>query len=156
MLKFVNYSVVFQEVPNEVSLAINLSACPNHCQGCHSPYLQEDIGEVLDESVLQSLLDKYQNSVTCICFMGGDGDAKSVELFSNFIKDKSKHKLKTAWYSGKPQLPKGCRLSSFDYIKLGPYIPEYGGLDKPTTNQRFYKIEDDQLIDKTSFFTRSK
>ena len=26
----------------------------------------------------------------------------------------------------------------FDYIKVGPYIEEYGPIDKKTTNQRFY------------------
>ena len=44
MLKYVNSSVVFQEIPDEVTLAINISNCPCHCPGCHSKYLWEDIG----------------------------------------------------------------------------------------------------------------
>lgn len=31
-------------------------------------------------------------------------------------------------------------LSVLDYIKLGPYKKDLGGLDNPNTNQRFYKI----------------
>ncbi len=152
MLKFVNYNIVFQEVPNEVSLAINLSGCPNNCQGCHSPYLQEDIGTVLDKSSLQELLNKYQSSITCVCFMGGDNDAQSVENLSQFVKTQSDNKLKTAWYSGKPKLPEKCKLSAFDFVKLGPYMEQYGPLDVPSTNQRFYKLENGEMEDCTSLF----
>ena len=39
MLKYVNTGVVFQEIPDEVTLAINISNCPCHCPGCHSHYV---------------------------------------------------------------------------------------------------------------------
>ena len=52
MLKYVGYDIVFQEIPDQVTLAINLSLCPNHCVGCHSPYLRNDVGNVLDEKAL--------------------------------------------------------------------------------------------------------
>ena len=32
-------------------------------------------------------------------------------------------------------------LALLDYLKLGPYDERFGGLDSPTTNQRFYRIE---------------
>ena len=48
MLKYVNTGIVFQEIPDEVTLAINISNCPCHCPGCHSHYLWEDIGLPLD------------------------------------------------------------------------------------------------------------
>ena len=38
MLKYANFDIVFQEVPDEVTLAINISNCPNQCVGCHSKY----------------------------------------------------------------------------------------------------------------------
>ena len=47
MLTYVNHDIVFQEFPDEVTLAINLSRCPNRCPGCHSPYLQQEEGEEL-------------------------------------------------------------------------------------------------------------
>ena len=40
MLKYYNYDIVFQEYPDEVTLAINLTMCPNRCVGCHSAYLR--------------------------------------------------------------------------------------------------------------------
>ena len=39
MLKYVNCGIVFQEIPDEVTLSINISNCPCHCPGCHSNYL---------------------------------------------------------------------------------------------------------------------
>lgn len=71
MLKYVDYDILFQEIPDEVTLAINLSRCPYRCKGCHSPQLQSDIGEELNEEALLRLLQRYGKSVTCICFMGG-------------------------------------------------------------------------------------
>ena len=47
MLKYVNTGVVFQEIPDEVTLAINISNCPCRCPGCHSHYLWEDIGTLM-------------------------------------------------------------------------------------------------------------
>ena len=47
MLKYANFDIVFQEVPEEVTLAINISNCPNQCPGCHSKnvdYLTRVIG----------------------------------------------------------------------------------------------------------------
>ena len=47
MIKYVNTEVVFQEIPDETTLAINISGCPCHCPGCHSSYLWEDVGTPL-------------------------------------------------------------------------------------------------------------
>ena len=49
MLKYVNHDIVFQEFPDEVTLAVNLSRCPCACPGCHSTYLWGDNGEELTE-----------------------------------------------------------------------------------------------------------
>ena len=36
MLRYTNTDIVFQELPDEVTLAVNLSGCPCRCPGCHS------------------------------------------------------------------------------------------------------------------------
>jgi anaerobic ribonucleoside-triphosphate reductase activating protein len=154
MLRFVNYNIVFQEVPGEVTLAINLSNCPNRCRGCHSPYLQEDAGDVLDKSCLEALLEKYGRAVTCICFMGGDADAQEIARLACFIQQKTCGQTRTAWYSGKACLPAGFALSHFNYIKLGAYIEQRGGLDSETTNQRFYRIDNGNMVDITGKFLK--
>jgi len=156
MPRLASYDIVFQEIPGEVTLALNLSGCPNRCRGCHSPHLWEDTGEELDEDLFMGLLERYGGSVTCVCFMGGDADPLEVERLSCAVKQQSGGRLKTGWYSGKSRLPEGCAVSAFDFIKLGPYIPELGGLDKEATNQRFYRVENGQLVDRTDLFRKKK
>lgn len=152
MLRYINYDIVFQEIPGEVTLAINISNCPNHCKGCHSPYLWEDRGNLLDQDALIELLKKYGNSITCICFMGGDSNPSEIERLATFVKKYTRGNIKTGWYSGKNTLPPGYVFHAFDYIKLGAYVEKLGGLKSLTTNQRFYKIEQDKMIDITHLF----
>ena len=151
-MKYVNYSIVFREVPNEVTLAINLSNCPHRCKGCHSPYLREDTGDILDNEVLEKLLDKYSDAITCVCFMGGDASPREVEQCAAFTRNHSNGRLKIGWYSGNDKFSENCSLQSFDYIKLGAYIEHLGGLDVPTTNQRFYRIKNGKMVDITERF----
>ncbi|MFR9566789.1 MAG: anaerobic ribonucleoside-triphosphate reductase activating protein [Rikenellaceae bacterium] len=136
MLKYVSFDIVFQEVPDEVTLAINLSLCPNFCVGCHSPHLTGDIGEELTTEALDALIECYAASVSCVCFMGGDNDPRSVEMMAQHIHQK--WRLKTAWYSGRDEFPSNPQV--LDYVKLGGYRSELGGLKCPTTNQQMYKL----------------
>ena len=142
MLKYYNYDIVFQEIPDEVTLAINITNCPNRCNGCHSPHLQKDIGEELDEEVIVLLINKYASAITCFCFMGGDGDSSRVAELASFIRVYDPD-IKVAWYSGCVGLPKGFDNSSFQYIKLGKYIEELGSLKSITSNQQLFRIQQD-------------
>lgn len=137
MIKFTDYMVTFREIPDEISLCINISNCPNRCPGCHSKELWEDIGEELTDEKLHSLIAKNEG-ITCVCFMGGDSDPKRVEELCKLVKTNFPGLL-TCWYSGKKE--NSIDLSYLDYLKLGPYIEQLGGLDHPTTNQRFYAVE---------------
>lgn len=151
MLKYFNYDIVFQEIPDEITLAINLTNCPNRCDGCHSPYLQKDIGDIITEESLSRLIEEYSSCITCLCFMGGDNSPEEVNYFARFIRNQ--YNLKTAWYSGLKIIHKGIKLDNFDYIKIGPYKKNRGGLKSKTTNQKLYKIEDNtELVDITKIF----
>lgn len=51
------------------------------------------------------------------------------------------HGLKTCLYSGCESVKPFCDLLPLlDYLKLGEYQPDRGGLDSPDTNQRFYRV----------------
>lgn len=152
MLRYADYDIVFQEIPDEVTLAINLSNCPNRCKGCHSPYLQEDIGAPLTEDSLSVLLQKYGKAVTCVCFMGGDASPADLERLAGYLQHQNITPVKVGWYSGKPELPAGLSTQHFQYIKLGPYIESRGGLKSEQTNQRLYKIEQGKMNDITYRF----
>lgn len=146
MVRYHNFDIVFAEVPDEVTLAVNLTRCPNRCPGCHSPHLCTDTGRVLDEVELSGLLASYGRSVTCVAFMGGDAEPLEVAALAGAVR-RGWPRLRTAWYSGRAQLPEGLDPAVFDYIKLGPWIEACGPLSSPTTNQRFYRIGPDGTMD---------
>ena len=51
------------------------------------------------------------------------------------------HGLKSWMYSGCESVePFFDLLPLLDYLKLGEYRPDRGGLDSPNTNQRFYRV----------------
>ena len=65
------------------------------------------------------------------------------------------HNLKTCIYSGFDIVaPFVAFLPMLDYLKLGHYDERLGGLDSPTTNQRFFRIEAGKLFDQTYLFRR--
>ena len=138
MLKYVNTMVTFSEVPDEISLCIEISNCPCHCKNCHSSYLAEDIGEELNIDSLHELISSNKG-ITCVAFMGGDSNPKEVDQLARIVK--KDYNLKFAWYSGRQELAKEIDLKWFDFLKLGPYIEELGPLNSKTTNQKFYKVE---------------
>jgi len=143
-MRVASFDIVFQEIPGEVTLALNLSGCPCHCPGCHSPHLAEDIGEPLTTELIDDLINRYKGLITCVAFMGGDADPDYVVEMAAHIKG-----LKTAWYSGRNIMPAN---SPFDYVKIGPYVEALGGLKSPKTNQRLYKRVGDEWQDITSAF----
>lgn len=146
MIKYVDTKVVFQEIPDETTLAINISNCPCHCKGCHSSYLAEDIGTPLDEDSLVELL-LNNKGITCIAFMGGDSDLEYINWLASIMRDMNDSEpgnwadVKIAWYSGRQELSPDIDLRNFDYIKLGPYIEEKGPLSSRTTNQVMLQID---------------
>lgn len=58
-LKYVECAVTMEEVPTEISLAISISNCRFRCHGCHSVYLQQDVGKPLLPD-LMTLLRRYE------------------------------------------------------------------------------------------------
>ena len=152
MLKYVNTDVVFQEIPDEVTLAINISNCPCRCPGCHSQYLWDNIGKPLTPMVLDLFVKQYSPDITCIAFMGGDAEPAYVNILARYI-HREYPNIKVAWYSGRQFVPSVVKKSDFDYIKVGPYIAHLGCLKDRTTNQRLYKrASGDNFTDVTSYF----
>lgn len=96
----------------------------------------------MTEEMLAGLIGKYSSAITCFCFMGGDAEPGEVERIALWIR-KEYPNLKTAWYSGREEVPEGFDIRCMDFIKLGPYIEKLGGLKSPTTNQALYKVESD-------------
>lgn len=152
MLKYIDYKITFLEVPNEISLCINISGCPIHCEECHSKYLWEDKGTLLDLQHLTDLIDA-NTGISCVCIMGGDSCPEEIDNIAEDIRNYYPN-LKVCWYSGKQELSKDINLENFDYLKLGPYIKDRGPLTYKSTNQRFYQVLNDKLVDITNQFQK--
>ena len=154
-LKYQGYTIALQEVPDEISLAFNISGCPHKCPECHSKYLWNYEGNYIGED-LSKVLSKYKEYISCVCFMGGDQNLNELYLLCKQIKD---NHLKVCIYSGLNNTDTFIDFindSLIDYLKIGPYIGEYGGLNNPNTNQRMYKVVNNNLIDITSIFQKLK
>ena len=136
-LKYLGYSVTFQEVPDEVSLVINISGCDRHCDGCHSPHLWKYEGNYISDDI-ECILDKYKDLITCVCFMGGDQNQQELDMLLKTVQSKN---LRTALYSGHDSFNDFISdvLYKLDYLKIGRYDKRLGGLSQESSNQKMYK-----------------
>lgn len=155
MIRYAGYYITFQEVPNEISLVFTISGCPRRCDGCHSPWLRDpEFGNDLEED-LPVLLDKYGEDISCVCFMG---EGRDMEALHRCMLTVSDYGLRSALYTGADsveELP--SFINMLDYLKLGHYDKDLGGLDSPFTNQHFYWLrkwrnEPPEMVDITWMF----
>ena len=153
MIKYVPEmtSVVIEEIPDRVTLAVDISNCQGNCVGCHSPFLKTDVGEELTEEVIDRLVDD-NFGVDCFLFLGEGKDLGSLLRLAAHVRSIG---LAAALYSGRNAVEDEI-LNSFDYVKVGPYIESFGPLNSKTTNQRLYRVSHDgpgySLEDITSRF----
>lgn len=137
-----DYQITTQDVLDELALAISLSGCPLHCRGCHSSFTWEPtFGEILTDDKLKALIQKNPH-ISCVLFYGGEWQLERLLQMIDIVKE---HQLKVCVYTGlmleEVKLTKSRLLDVVDYLKVGRWISEKGGLNKKTTNQRFYKID---------------
>lgn len=139
--------IVLEEIPDRVTLAVEITNCQGSCPGCHSPFLRKDIGEELTEKALDAMLDD-NFGVNCLLFLGEGNDRDALLRLAAYIRA-SRPGLELALYSGRTSVEKEI-TEMFDYVKIGPYIAERGPLNERTTNQRLYR----RGVDITSRFWR--
>lgn len=136
MIKYVPQltSVVLEEIPDRVSLAVEISNCRGCCPGCHSPFLKEDIGSELTPERIDALVrDNF--GVDCFLFLGEGQDPERLCALAAHVRSLG---LFPAVYSGRQEVD-DILWKAFDYVKVGPYIEALGPLNRPTTNQRLYR-----------------
>jgi anaerobic ribonucleoside-triphosphate reductase activating protein len=142
-------SVVLEEIPDRVSLAVDISNCRGNCIGCHSPFLKKDIGRELTPAVIDALVaDNF--GVNCFLFLGEGRDPEALLDLADYVRSKG---LLAAVYSGREEV-EDIFWNHFDYIKLGPYKEAFGPLNNPSTNQRLFALSDGRWKDITYRFWR--
>ena len=139
MIKYVPEmtSVVMEEIPDMVTLAVDISNCTGLCEGCHSPFLRKDVGVELTSAVIDKLLaDNF--GVNCFLFLGEGNDRTALMSVASYIRT-AYPAVSLAIYSGRENVEDDI-YAIFDYVKVGPYRPDCGPLNATTTNQRLYRV----------------
>lgn len=142
-MNFMSRQLVFREVPDEISLSYLISGCSLRCPGCHSADSWDGSkGRPLTVEHFESELDRYQDAITCVLFLGGEWEEDALcELL-----DRARRRgLKTCLYTGKEDVSPKLR-SKLNFLKVGPYVRSRGGLDQPETNQKFYDLDRNECL----------
>lgn len=139
MIKYVPEmtNIVMEEIPDKVTLAVDISNCTGLCEGCHSPFLRKDIGEELTPEAVEAMLSG-NFGVNCFLFLGEGNDREALIRIAAHIR--SVHPaLALALYSGRERVEEEI-WTLFDYVKVGPFKPACGPLNSRSTNQRLYRV----------------
>lgn len=132
--------IVLEEIPGKITLAVEISSCQGNCKGCHSPFLREDIGDELTPEIADALIaDNF--GVNCFLLLGEGKDPEALRSLARHLRSAHPN-LSLALYSGRTKVEDEL-FELFDYVKVGPYIPEHGPLNNPGTNQRLYLHRED-------------
>lgn len=157
-LPVLDVSVSLNEIPDHVAVTIELGNCKQGCEGCHSPWCSEKLPYDMwtDLELLMYKVNKQiKQGANAIVIMGGThNDIEPAHLIEaiNVLSCYAPVGL----YSG---LPDKCVLhsvlminSKLTWLKTGSYHEEYGGLDNPNTNQKFYVKKENEWEDITQVF----
>lgn len=168
----VSYAVSMQEIPDHIAFVINIGNCIQGCKGCHSKdtmsyYWGESPKEVPLKKIIKKASKVHKLGATVCCIMGGTTNyGVTREYLTALIKALALiFEDGVGLYSGSD-----CPIDDefydnginyyyahhtpLTYLKIGSYQKDLGGLDKPTTNQRYYvKESDGEWHDRTSLFT---
>jgi anaerobic ribonucleoside-triphosphate reductase activating protein len=140
---YYNIQIVLQEVPGEISNCFSICGCTIRCKGCHSPFLwKEKNGQLLTQALFKHTLEKYKGLASCVLFMGGEWHKK--ELIG-YLDIAQKSGYKTCLYSGESHIDKDI-LQQLTWLKTGKWVPELGGLDTTTTNQKFIDVTTNKIL----------
>lgn len=164
MLKVYDYAVTFAEFPDEIALCLNISNCPNRCEGCSEPWLRGDTGVELTDDYILQIIEENQD-VTLIGIMGGDNDPEDRVRVAKFIKEHSD--LKVGIYSGADHIYNEG-LQYIDLYKIGRWIfpfdetgnvyqdKQCGPINTPITNQKMFEIKGKYIEDITYKMQKNK
>lgn len=139
-MRYHKYSITFNELPGEISLVFSITGCGGPCNGCHSPFLHNpDNGHYLSFAFFKELLDKYENQITAVLFLGGEWYLDSL---NKMLKEAKSRLIKTGLYSSLSfaEIPRKLKYN-LTYLKVGRYTKGLGGLESVITNQKLFELK---------------
>ena len=132
--------VVLEEVPDRVTLAVEIPNCQGSCPGCHSSFLKLDLGKELTEAEADRLVED-NFGVNCFLFLGEGNDHEALMELAAHLRA-AHPDLELALYSGRQEVEEEI-YEAFDFVKVGPYVEALGPLSEASTNQRMYYHRED-------------
>ena len=155
MLKYLDYQIYPNEIPNELSLGISILGCPQHCKGCHSPQLWDVNSAGRGKDLTPESIDALrtlQNGFSCVLFLGGDWNPS--DLTEAILGASTGLEMPCALYSGQEYeaLRDSMDLRLFKYLKWGAYREDLGGLQSRTTNQQIWRLENGVPVEKLNHY----
>ena len=149
LVPVVSTGITLNEVPDKVAFFIELGSCTQRCKGCHSKELWEEVKEPTSLDILlkeaEEAIDKGANA---IILMGGTCNGLNIKELSTILQALSAI-APTCLYSGSDDQKLNrffAENTNITWIKTGSYKEELGGLSSPTTNQRFYRKEYEEIF----------
>ena len=120
------------------------------CKGCHSADTwKEGIGTELTEEYLKGRLKRYRGLISCVLFMGGEWQPKALQKMLAIVTQEG---LKACLYTGlereELEAVSDGILTYLTYLKTGRWQMELGGLDSPTTNQKFIDLRTGEVLNR--------
>lgn len=144
LIPVVDTGVTLNEAPHHVSFFIELGECQAHCKGCHSPHLAN---HVENKTTLEDLVAKADTAMdkgcNAIVLMGGTTHGISDDDLITIINELA-GVAPLCLYSGSDDYEHDIYIanhSMLTWLKTGGYKESLGGLNNPTTNQKFLKKE---------------
>lgn len=127
--------VVLEEIPDRVTLAVEIPNCQGSCPGCHSSFLKLDLGKELTREDAERLVEE-NFGINCFLLLGEGNDHEALMSLAAHLRARFP-KLELALYSGRQEVEEEI-YEAFDFVKVGPYVEALGPLSEPSTNQRLY------------------
>jgi len=149
------YDIVLEETwldypsPEGSAIIVYMTGCAHHCEGCHSPELQEVREYSLPNNIIIDNIEEYANraGTNKIVLLGGDPLHLSNLFLTRSILNKLSPKFDICIFTGYPiEIVKKLQLKGAKYYKCGKFdIKQYqvpGKTDEKyilaSKNQNFY------------------
>lgn len=149
LVPVVSTGITLNEVPDKVAFFIELGSCTQRCKGCHSKELWEEVKEPTSLDILLKEVEKaIDKGANAIVLMGGTCNGLNIKELSTILQALSDI-APTCLYSGSDDQKLNrfiAENTNITWIKTGSYKEELGGLSSPTTNQRFYRKEYEEIF----------
>ena len=164
MFRYHSTNIYLIEIPDEISLGYYIAGCPKHCKNCHTPEVWDDDPNldsypVLTLDIIFDEIEKNHMLISNILFFGGDWNETLLRSYFRSIKETVNNndlpEISTSLYTGKELSElEPATLQLLDYVKVGPYKEELGGLQSKTTNQRLYKLDRGEIEKDLTYLMR--